>query len=265
MLLSTHNSQLETRNFLFGYKIRVSSFKIMSGHSHFAGIKHRKGINDAKRAKVFTKLAKPITIAAREGGGNPDTNFKLRMAIDKAREFNMPKENIERAVKRGTGEIKGEEITEIIYEAKGPGNILMLIKTTTDNRNRTVSELKTIFNKIGGKMGEAGSSMWNFDQVGSVIVDPAGKDLDELELAAIDAGAKDTKMEENTIIIFTDPKDLQKVKNNLEKENTKITEASLTFIPKSTVEIDENTRLDYEKLLEALDDQDDVDEIYDNL
>jgi len=237
----------------------------MSGHSHFAGIKHRKGINDAKRAKIFTKLGKPITIAAQEGGGNPATNFKLRMAIDKAREFNMPKDNIDRAIKRGTGELKGDAIAEIVYEAKGPGNILMLIKCSTDNRNRTVSELKTIFNKLGGKMGEAGSSMWNFESVGSIIVDAEGKDLDELELLAIDAGAKDTKIEENAINIFTEPKDLQKVKVNLEKENIKIAEAGLTFIPKNTVEIDENTRLDYEKLLEALDDQDDVDEIYDNL
>jgi len=239
--------------------------KTMSGHSHFAGIKHRKGINDAKRAKIFTKLAKPITIAAREGGGKPETNFKLRMAIDKAREFNMPKDNIDRAIKRGTGELKGEEIVEIIYEAKGPGNILMLIKCSTDNRNRTVSELKTVFNKIGGKMGEAGSSMWNFEQVGSILVDSGGKDPDKLELMVIDAGAKDTRLEEESLNIFTDPKDLQKVRDNLEKESIKILEAGLIFLPKNTVEIDENTRLDYEKLLETLDEQDDVDEIYDNL
>ncbi len=237
----------------------------MSGHSHFAGIKHRKGINDAKRAKVFTKLAKPITIAAREGGGKPETNFKLRMAIDKAREFNMPKENIERAIKRGAGELKGEEIVEIIYEAKGPGNVLMLVKVSTGNRNRAVSEIKTILNKLGGKMGEAGSSMWNFEQVGSIIVDLVGKKADEIELLAIDAGARDTRLEENMINIFTHPKDLQKVKDNLEKENVKILEAGLVFVPKSTAEIEENARLDYEKLLEALDEQDDVDEIYDNV
>ena len=237
----------------------------MSGHSHFAGIKHRKGINDAKRAKVFTKLAKPITIAAREGGGKSETNFKLRMAIDKAREFNMPKDNIERAIKRGTGELKGAEITEVLYEAKGPGNISMIILATTDNKNRAVSEIKTILTKNGGKMGEAGSSMWNFEQVGSILVETGRKDIDELELLAIDAGAKDTKPDEDALNIFTDPKDLQKVKDSLEKENIKILEASLTFIPKNTVEIDENTRLDYEKLLEALDEQDDVDEIYDNL
>lgn len=251
----------------------------MSGHSHFAGIKHRKGINDAKRAKVFTKLAKPIVIAAQEGGGNPDTNFKLRMAIDKAREFNMPKDNIDRAIKRGTGELKGDAIVEITYEAKGPGNILMLIKCSTDNRNRTVGEIKTILNKLGGKMGESGSSMWNFEQVGSIIVEPAStrgddrssmrggnvSDVESVELAAIDAGALDIKIDENILTIFTEPKDLQKVKNDLEKANLKIAEAGLVFIPKSTVEIDEPTRLDYEKLFEALDEQDDVDEIFDNL
>jgi YebC/PmpR family DNA-binding regulatory protein len=237
----------------------------MSGHSHFAGIKHRKGINDAKRAKVFSKLAKPITIAAQEGGGNPDANFKLRMNIDKAREFNMPKENIERAIKRGTGELKGAAIQEIIYEAKGPGNVLMIISAATDNRNRTVSEIKNILNKLGGKMGEAGSSMWNFEQVGNILVDFSGKDLDELELLAIDAGAKDTKIEGTAINIFTEIKDLQKVKNSLEEKNIKILDAGLVFTPKSTIEINKNTQTDYEKLLEALDDQDDVSEIYDNL
>lgn len=237
----------------------------MSGHSHFAGIKHRKGINDAKRAKVFAKLAKPIAIAAQEGGGNPDANFKLRMAIDKARQFNMPKENIERAIKRGAGELKGEAIQEIVYEAKGPGNVLMLICATTDNRNRTVSEIKSILNKLGGKMGEAGSSTWNFEQAGNIIIDPDGRDSDDLELMAIDSGAKDTKIEEKKICAFTDMKDLQKVKNSLEEKQIKILEASLVFIPKSTIEIDENTRISYEKLLEALDDQDDVSEIYDNL
>ena len=237
----------------------------MSGHSHFAGIKHRKGINDAKRAHIFTKLAKPITIASREGGGKPETNFKLRMAIDKAREFNMPKDNIDRAIKRGTGELKGAEISEVVYEAKGPGNISMLILATTDNKNRAVSEIKTILTKNGGKMGESGSAMWNFEQVGSILVESAGKDLDELELLAIDAGAKDIKINRDAINIFTDPKDFQNVKDHLEKEGIKILEANLTFIPKNTIEIDEETRLDYERLLEALDEQDDVDEIYDNL
>jgi len=237
----------------------------MSGHSHFAGIKHRKGLNDAKRAKIFTRLAKPITIAAAEGGGNPDMNFKLRMAIDKAREFNMPKDNIERAIKRGTGELKGEAYVEAIYEAMGPGNIMMLIKATTDNRNRTVSEIKTILTKNGGKFAEAGSSMWNFEQMGAIYVDAQGKDIDELEMAAIEAGARDTKLEETNLIIFTDPKELQSAQENLVKNDIKITDSGLTYLPKTIATIDANARLDYEKLLEALDEQDDVEEIFDNL
>jgi YebC/PmpR family DNA-binding regulatory protein len=237
----------------------------MSGHSHWAGIKQRKGVNDAKRGKIFTRLAKPITIAARDGGGNPDTNFKLRMAIDKAREFNMPKENIDRAVKRGTGEITGAEISEVMYEAMGPGGVMMLIRATTDNKNRTVSEVKAILTKTGGKFGESGSAMWNFEQVGSIVIDAKNKNLDELEMLAIDAGAKDTKIEEDALIVFTNQSDLQKVQDNLIKENLKILESGLTFLPKTTVKIDEATQLDYEKLLEALDEQDDVDEIFDNL
>jgi len=176
----------------------------MSGHSHWAGIKHRKGLNDAKRGKVFTKHGKLITIAAR-GGGNPDTNFQLRLAIDRARLDNMPKENIERAIKRGTGELKGDELSEIVYEAFGPGGIMMIIKTLTDNRNRTVSEIKTILGKFDAKFGGPGSVMWNFD-------------------------SEDSELK-----------------------------------PKNIFKVDEKTREQYKKLLEALDDQDDVQEIYDNL
>lgn len=237
----------------------------MSGHSHFAGIKHKKGLQDAKRASVFTKLSKPITIAARDGGGNPDTNFKLRMAIDKAREFNMPKENIERAIKRGTGEMKGAEISEITYEAKGPGNVLMIIKATTDNRNRTVSEIKTLLSKNGGRLGESGSAMWNFEQVGGISIDTDGKSPDELELLAIDLGAKDTKIQDDTLLVFTQIKDLQKIQEGLAKNNLKISESGLMFVPKSTIELDEAARANYEKLLEALDEQDDINEIFDNL
>ena len=177
----------------------------MSGHSHWAGIKHKKGLEDAKRANVFAKMAKPIVMAAREGGGNPETNFKLRMAIDKAREFNMPKDNIERAIKRGTGELKGEEIQEITYEAFGPGGVMMIILTLTDNKNRTVSEMKTILGKFGGKLSGSGSVTWNFDKNGQ------------------------------------------------------------EYVPKNKMEIDKPVQAQYEKLLEALDDQDDVQEIYDNL
>lgn len=177
----------------------------MSGHSHWAGIKHKKGLNDAKRARIFTRLAKPITVAARDGGDNPETNFKLRLAIDKAREFNMPGVNIERAIQRGTGEFKGEELSEIIYEAFGPNGIMILIKTLTDNKNRTVSEIKAILGKFDGKLGRPGSVIWNFER-------------------------SDTR-----------------------------------YKPKNIADVDKNIKLRYEKLLEALDEQEDVEEIYDNL
>ena len=237
----------------------------MSGHSHWAGIKHKKGLNDAKKGKIFTKHGKLITIAARDGGGNPDTNFQLRLAIDRARAENMPKDNIERAIKRGTGELAGEEIVEIIYEAMGPSGIMMLIKTATDNRNRTVSELKSLLTKNGGKMGEMGTAMWNFEQAGSIVINTSGKDIDEVDLLAIDAGAKDTNLEENSLTVFTEPKDLQIVQENLQKNNLEIIESGLVFIPKTVVELDPETKIDYERLLEALDDQDDVEDIYDNV
>ncbi len=237
----------------------------MSGHSHWAGIKHKKGLQDAKRAKIFTKLAKPIVIAARDGGGSPAANFRLRLAIDKAREFNMPKDNIDRAIKRGTGELKGMELQELLYEAMGPDGIMMLIKVTTDNKNRTVSEIKAILNKLGGKMGETGSAMWNFEQVGSILVDPSGKDPEELEIIAIDCGAKDILSSKGSLAVFTDIKDIQRVQENLEKAGIEVLEAGLIYLPQNTVSLDENTRIDYEKLLEALDDQDDTDEIYDNV
>lgn len=259
------SKQIHSNSHLFVFTFVIIIRIHMSGHSHWAGIKHRKGLNDAKRAQVFTKLAKPIVIAAREGGGNPDTNFKLRLAVDKAREFNMPKDNIDRAIKRGTGELAGAEISEITYEALGPGGIMMLIKTSTDNKNRTVSEIKAILAKAGGKFGEAGSVMWSFEQVGNINIDCEGKDLEEMEMTAIEAGAKDTKMEENNMIIYTDPKDFQLVQENLIKRNLKITAAGLAYIPKNILTINEKTRTAYEKLLEALEEQEDVEEIYDNL
>jgi YebC/PmpR family DNA-binding regulatory protein len=239
----------------------------MSGHSHWAGIKHRKGINDAKRGKVFTKHGKLITIAARDGGGSQDTNFQLRLAIDRARLDNMPKENIERAIKRGTGELKeGNEIEEVTYEAYGPGQIAMLIKTATDNKNRTVGEIKNIITKAGGKMVPAGSVSFLFRQVGSIsIAVPEGADSYEIELKAIEAGAEDTIYSDHVLTVYTKTEGLQKVKEKLEKESLIIESAGLVFMPMQKFEINQDTRIDYEKLLETLDDQDDVQEIYDNL
>ncbi|MFA5993530.1 MAG: YebC/PmpR family DNA-binding transcriptional regulator [Parcubacteria group bacterium] len=238
----------------------------MSGHSKWSTIKHKKGITDAKRGKVFTKHAKMITITARDGGGNPDMNFQLRLAVDRARLDNMPKENIDRAIKKGTGELNdGTEITEITYEGIGPGNVMMLVKTATDNRNRTVSEVKSVFTKTGGKLGEMGSAMWNFKKVGQIILTVTEKDLDTTEEKAIDAGAEDVLHEDGSLIVYTLPENLKSVQDNLLQAGLKIEDASFSYVPLQKATISEEEQEAYEKLLEALDDQDDVQEIFDNL
>lgn len=238
----------------------------MSGHSHWSGIKHRKGINDSKKAKLFTKAGKIITLAARFGGGSPETNLQLKAAIDQAKSVNMPKENIERAIKRGTGELKGEEISEVIYEAVGPGNVMMLIKATTDNKNRTVSELKTLLVKAGGKLGEPGSVAWNFKRVGEINVSvPKGGDPYETELLAIESGAEETAYAGNTLTIYTRPEEIKNVQEKLLEKKLPVENASLSYYPLQKNSLSLNDKLDYEKLLENLDEQDDVEEIYDNI
>ena len=238
----------------------------MSGHSHWAGIKHKKAAQDAKRAGVFTKVARLVTLAAKEGGGNPEMNFKLRLAIDQARSVNMPKDNIDRAVKRGTGELKDQAaIEEVIYEAMAQGNIAILVKTATDNKNRTVSELKAIFNKTNVKMVQAGSFKHLFRQVGVIYVDAQGKNADELELKAIDAGALDTIFQGELLQIYTEPRNLKNVKESLEKEGVAIDNVGLILTPLDPIEVDQNVKFDYEKILEKLGELDDVQEIYDNL
>jgi len=238
----------------------------MSGHSHWAGIKHKKAAQDAKRANIFTKVARLITLAAKEGGGNPETNFKLRLAIDQARSVNMPKENIERAIKRGTGELKdAAAIEEVIYEAMAPGNIAMLIKAATDNKNRTLSEIRNIVEKSGGKMVPAGSFKHLFKQVGVIYITPKPSKTSEIEMEAIDAGALDTALREEILQVITEVKDLKKIKEKLEAKGVEINNAGLIFIPLSPLTIDTATKIDYEKLLEKLDELDDVQEIYDNL
>ena len=240
----------------------------MSGHSHWAGIKQRKGVNDAKRANVFTKFGRIVTIAAREGGGDPETNFKLRMAIDQARSMNMPKEKIERAIKRGTGELKdGTTIEENLYEGYGPGQVALLIKTATDNRNRTVSEVKTILTKTGGKMVPSGSVSFMFRQVGEIIIDTEGKNKDDLEMQVIEAGADDIAFFEEDALcaIYTKIEDLQSTKEHLDKQGFIIKDAGLSFIPTQKTTLSEKERAQYELLLEKLQDQDDVQTVYDNL
>jgi YebC/PmpR family DNA-binding regulatory protein len=238
----------------------------MSGHSHFAGIKHKKAAQDAKRANVFTKVARIVTLAAKEGGGNPEMNFKLRLAIDQARSVNMPKENIDRAIKRGTGELKdAAAIEEIIYEAMGPENIAMLIKAATDNKNRTITEIRSTIEKTGGKMVPAGSLKHLFQNVGVIYINTAEHDANDIEFKAIDAGATDTIFQGDILQVITDPRDLKEVKEDLEQKRIQINNAGLIFMPLSPISISIEAKIDYEKLLEKLDDLDDVQEIYDNL
>ena len=245
----------------------------MSGHSHWAGIKHRKGINDAKRAKVFTKLARPITIAA-QSGGNPDTNFKLRLAIDKAREYNMPRENIDRAIARGTGASKdGIRIDELVYEgilprdeSRGSGNIAFIIKTSTENKNRTVSEIKSILTKGGGKFVPTGSASFLFRECGEIILEIPPDEREDVELAAIEAGAEDTEYDEqeNALFVFTAPADLQKVQESLARAGYTAPSSSIIHRPTERIPLSPEDRARYDTLLETLNDHDDVDTVYDN-
>ena len=238
----------------------------MSGHSKWANIKHHKAAQDAKKANVFTKIAKDITIAARGGGGDPGSNFRLRLVMDKARAVNMPNENISRAIKRGTGELKdAANVEEVLYEAYGPGQIAMLIKAVTDNKNRALGDVRNILNKNGGKMAEGGGVAWQFEQVGNLIVSVGDRGKDSLEALIIESGAKDYRRGDENYFVFTMAKDLQIVKENLEKAGIVIEEAGLIYLAKQPMAIDVHTKMDYERLLAALDESDDVTEVYDNL
>ncbi len=238
----------------------------MSGHNKWSGIKHRKGAQDAKRANIFTKLARLITIAAKEGGGNPESNVKLKFVMEQARKANMPKDNVERAIKKGTGELNdGSQIEEVLYEAYGPGNIAMLIKCATDNKNRTVGEIKTVLNKLGGKMVPEGSVSFSFRQLGEIEIAVNEDNFEQVELEAIEAGAEDTIYSGDFLTIYTKPENLWQVKAELEKGAREVEGAGLSFVPSQKIEIDQDTKLDYENLLEKLDELDDVQEIYDNL
>ncbi|MCD6463373.1 MAG: YebC/PmpR family DNA-binding transcriptional regulator [Thermotogae bacterium] len=236
----------------------------MSGHNKWANIKHRKAAQDAKRSQLFTKLIRELTVAAREGGGDPNSNPRLRSAIERAREANMPKETIEKAIKRGTGELEGVQYTEVMYEAFAPGGVAVLIRALTDNKNRTAQELRHVLSKNGGNMAESGSVGWIFERKGLITV-PAGQiaDMDEFMMLAIDAGAEDIKEQEDPVQVIVAPEDLTKVRDALTEAGYDV-KASLTYLPKNTVKV---TGQDAEKLLRclnALEDLDDVQEVYAN-
>ncbi len=235
----------------------------MAGHSKWANIKHRKAAVDAKRGKIYTKLAREITVAAREGGGDPEFNPRLRTAIEKARKFNMPKENIERAIKRGTGEIGGAAYEEVTYEGYGPGGVAVIVKCLTDNRNRAASEVRHAFSKHGGNLGTSGCVSWMFERKG-VITISGDVDEEELMMAAIEAGAEDIKQDEGEFTVYTEPSNLEDVKKSLEESGVKVEEAKIDMIPQNTVRVEGETAMKVLKLLDALEDLDDVQEVYSN-
>lgn len=230
----------------------------MSGHSKWSTIKRQKGANDAKRGAVFTKIAREISIAARLGGGDPEANYRLRLAIDKARSVNMPSDNIKRSIEKATGGDKGADFEEIVYEGYGPGGVAVLVEAATDNRNRTAADVRAIFTKAGGSLAGAGAVAWQFEPLGLISVPRAGVDPDEIALVAIDAGATDVDTEADPIEISTSPGDLEAVRKAMEAAGVKVEAAELTMQPKSTVSIDGNDVRKNLRMIESLEDHDDV-------
>ena len=236
----------------------------MSGHSKWHTIKHKKGALDAKRGKMFTKMIKEITVAARTGGGDPDANARLRKAILDAKGGNMPNDTIERAVKRGSGELEGVSYDEITYEGYGPGGVAMLIESMTDNRNRTVAEIRHMFSKNGGNLGEAGSVGWLFDKKGYIVVEKAAKSEDELFEIVTDAGAEDLKEDGDNFEVITSPEEFDAVVAALKQAGVEPAVAEVTRIPQTSVHLAGADAKQMLKLYEAIDDHDDVQHVYAN-
>lgn len=237
----------------------------MSGHNKWSSIKHQKGVADAKRGAAFTKITREIIVAVRAGGRDQDANYRLRLAIQKARDANMPYDNIDRAIKRGSGEMEGAILTEMSLEGYGPSGAAIMLHAVSDNRNRTLQDVRNIFNRHGGNLGENGSVAWLFENRGVISVEAAGLNKDELELKAIDAGAEDIKVEDGFVEIYTKPEDLETVRKGLEEQKVPISSASVSTIPKATVHLDEKAALTTLKLLDLLEELDDVDNVTSNV
>ncbi|KAB8142107.1 YebC/PmpR family DNA-binding transcriptional regulator [Chloroflexia bacterium SDU3-3] len=239
----------------------------MSGHSKWHTIRRTKGVLDQKRGQLFTKLGRDITMAAREGGGDPDMNFRLRLAVDKARAANMPMDNIQRAIDKATGKGSESALEEITYEGYANGGIAILVETATDNRNRTASEVRATFTKAGGNPGEPGSVSWMFEQKGLITLDFAGKkfDADDVMLQAIDAGADDVEVSDDIVEIYTDFKQLAAVRQALISAGLPVSEAEKTMRAKTTIQPDLKDALQALKLIERMEDLDDVQKVYSNL
>ncbi len=237
----------------------------MSGHSKWSQIKRQKAVTDAKRGDAFTKLGREITVSAREGGADPEANFRLRLAIQRARESNMPADNIERAIKRGAGLVEGESIEEFAYEAYGPGGAALYVEITTDNRNRASAEVRNILTRAGGSLGESGSVAWLFEPQGLITVEAGVKDPDEVALIAIDAGADDVGTSDSGVEIKTSPSQLEDIRKALTKHNLQVVSAERAMTPRSTIILDEATTHQIMRLIEKLEELDDVRRVYTNI
>lgn len=242
----------------------------MSGHSHFKTIKYRKETTDKKRGQIFSKLSRAISIAAKEKGGDPLVNPVLRLAIEKAKGYNMPKDNIERAVKKGTGELAGESLETVVFEFFAPGGAAVIVEGITDNKNRALGEIKQILNKYNAKLANEGAVKWMFEQKGCIVVEREEQNKnftsrENLEIAAIEAGAQDFQSQNSEFYIYTIPENLNQTRNNLEEQGIKIESVYLEWITKEEVEPDSKNKELYEHLFESLDELDSVQEIYSNL
>ena len=237
----------------------------MSGHSKWSTIKHGKAVVDARRAVVFTKISKEIIIGARQGGGDPDMNFRLRIAVQKAKDSNMPAANIERAIKRGDGtDGSAVQMEELTYEGYGPGGTAILLQALTDNKNRTVSEVRSTFTKIGGSMAEAGAVAWQFDQKGVVVVNANEEQIDELTLVAIDAGADDIETVDTTLHAYSAPSDMEEIRRTLSESGADIESSELAMVPKNTIALDDKTAMQALRLLDQLEELDDIQKVFSN-
>lgn len=238
----------------------------MAGHSKWSNIKRKKAKTDAVRSRLFTRLGREIMVAVRHGGPDPETNFRLKMAIEKARTANMPNDNITRVIQRASGAQEGANLEELVYEGYGPGGVAVMLELLTDNRNRTASEIRHIFSRHGGNLGENGCVAWMFSQKGSMVLDRARleKSIDEVMMDALDAGAEDVREDEETIEILTDPADFAEVEENLSSKGYEFAETTIARIPQNTVELGRDDAERTLKLMEELEEHDDVQEVYAN-
>ncbi|SMB95741.1 DNA-binding regulatory protein, YebC/PmpR family [Desulfonispora thiosulfatigenes DSM 11270] len=237
----------------------------MAGHSKWANIKHRKTKQDAQKGKIFTKLAREIIVAAKQGGGDPDGNFRLRIAVDKAKINNMPNDNIKRAIQKGIGSNDGDNYEEVTYEGYGPGGVAITLDIMTDNRNRTAGDIRYLFSKNGGNMGETGCVSYMFDRKGYLLIESPEMSEDELMLMALEAGAEDINYDAEAVEIYTDPDNFELVKGELEKGGIEFTQAEVTLVPQNTVEVtDQDQAKKLIKLIDAFEEHDDVQGVFSN-